>query len=126
MVNINPAPAISFAATGQDTNFETRLNAMESVIFKLGSMLEKFISTRNPSGNSPGENDRGCLTDFSVNTSQSAIDQSPNDESNCGPPPKKKPSRNAVNIGISRALICWFQTQKSRTNQVRRAVQQTI
>ena len=92
MVNINPAPAISFAATGQDTNFETRLNAMEKVIFKLGSMLEKFISTRNPSGNSPGENDRGYLTDFSVNTSQSAIDQSPNDESNCGPPPKKKPA----------------------------------
>ena len=28
MVNINPAPAISVATTGQDANFETRLNVM--------------------------------------------------------------------------------------------------
>ena len=37
MVSINPAPSISVAATGQDANFETRLNAMENAIFKLGS-----------------------------------------------------------------------------------------
>ena len=62
MVNINPAPAISVAATVQDTNFETRLNAIENVIFKLGSTLEKFISTNNLSGKLQGENDRGYLT----------------------------------------------------------------
>ena len=102
MVSINPAPAISVAATGQDANFETRLNAMENAIFKLGSTLEKFISTNNPTGRSRGENDRGYLTDFSVNASQSEIDQSSDEESNCGPPPQKKPSRNAVNVDICR------------------------
>ena len=74
MVSINPVPAISVAATGQDTNFETRLNAMENFIFKLGSTLEKFISTNNPLGKSRRENNRGYLTDFSVNASQSIID----------------------------------------------------
>ena len=103
MVGINPAPAISVAATGQDANFETRLNAMENAIFKLGSTLEKFISTNNPSGKSRGENDRGYLTDFSVTASQSEIDQSSDNESNCGPPPQKKLSRTAVNIDICRA-----------------------
>ena len=92
MVSINPTPAISVAATGQDANYETRLNAMENAIFKLGSRLEKFISTNNPTGRSRGENDRGYLTDFSVNASQSEIDQSFDEESNCGPPPQKKPS----------------------------------
>ena len=96
MVSINPAPAISVAGTGPDANFETRLNAMENAIFKLGSTLENFISTNNRSGKSRGENDREYLTDFSVNASQSEIDQSSDDESNCGPPPQKKPSRNAV------------------------------
>ena len=90
MVSINPAPTVSVAATGQD--FETRLNAMENAIFKLGSTLEKFISRNNPTGRSRGENDRGYLTDFSVNASQSKIDQSSDEESNCGPPPQKKPS----------------------------------
>ena len=71
MVSINPAPATSVAATGQDANFQTRLNAMENAIFKLGSTLEKLISTNNPPGRSRGENDRGYLTDFSVNASQS-------------------------------------------------------
>ena len=47
MVSVNPAPAISAAVTGQDANFETRLNAMENAIFKLGSTLEKFIRTGN-------------------------------------------------------------------------------
>ena len=102
MVSINPAPAISVAATGQDANFEVRLNAMENAIFKLVSTLEKFISTNNPPGRSRGENDRGCLTDFSVNASQSEIDQSSDEESNCGPPPQKKPSRNAMNVDICR------------------------
>ena len=102
MVSISPAPAISVAATGQDENFETRLNAMNNVIFKLGSTLEKFISTNNPTGRSRGENDRGYLTDFSVNASQSEIDQSSDEESNCGPPPQKKSSRNAVNVDICR------------------------
>ena len=41
MVSINPAPAISVAATGQETNFETRLNAMENAIFKLGRYVGK-------------------------------------------------------------------------------------
>ena len=108
-------------------NFETRLNAMENAIFKLSSTLEKFISTNNPPGKSRGENDRGHLTDFSVNASQSEIDQSSDKENNCGPPPQKKPSRNAVNVDICRAskdvltktLIFWFQMQKSRTNHVR-------
>ena len=98
MVSINPAPAISVAGTGPDANFETKLNAMENAIFKLGSTLENFIST----GKSRGEKDRGYLTDFSVNASQSDIDQSSDDESNCGPPPQKKPTRNAVNVDISR------------------------
>ena len=59
MVSINPAPTISVAATGQDANFETSLNAMESAIFKLGSTLKKFISTNNLPVRSQGENDRG-------------------------------------------------------------------
>ena len=54
VVSINPTPAISVTTTGQDTNFETRLNAMENAIFKLGSTLEKFISSSS-SGNSRGE-----------------------------------------------------------------------
>ena len=103
MVSINPAPAISVAATGQDANFETRLNAMENAILKLGSTSESFISTNSPSGKSRGENDRRYLTDFSVNASKSEIDQSSDDENNCCPPPQKKPSRNAVNVDISRA-----------------------
>ena len=92
MVSINPAPAISVAGTGPDASFETRLNAMEILrsyakleFFKLKSTLENFIST----GKSRGENDRGYLTDFSVSASQSEIDQSSDDESNCGPPPQK-------------------------------------
>ena len=40
MVSIYPAPTISVAAKGQDANFETRLNAMENAIFKLGSKFE--------------------------------------------------------------------------------------
>ena len=103
MVNRNPAPAISVAATVQDANFQTRLNAMENAIFKLRSTLEKFISTNNPPSRSRGENDRGYLTDLSVNASQSEIDQSSEKESNCGPPPQKKPSRNTVNVDICRA-----------------------
>ena len=82
MVSINPAPVISVAGTGQDENFETRLNAMENAIFKLESTLENFISTNNPSGKSRGENDSGYMTDFSVNVSQSEIDQSSDNESN--------------------------------------------
>ena len=98
MVSINLAPAISVAVTGQDVNFDTRLNVMENVIFKLGSLLEKFISVNHPSSKSQGENDRAYLTNFSVNASQSETDQSSDDKSNCGPPPRKKPSRNAANI----------------------------
>ena len=92
MVSICLAPTISVAAKGQDANFETRLNAVENAIFRLGSSFEKFISTNNPTGRSQGENDRGYLTDFSVNASQSEIDQSSDEESNCGPPLQKKPS----------------------------------
>ena len=106
MVSINPALAISGAGTGQDANFETRLNVMENAIFKLGSALENFISTNNPSVKSREEYDREYLTDFSVNASQSEIDQSSDDESNCGPPPQKKPSRNAVNVGIKASKGC--------------------
>ena len=40
MVSIYPAPTISVADKGQDANFETRLNAMENAIFKLGSKFE--------------------------------------------------------------------------------------
>ena len=101
MVSINPAPAIYVAGTGQDANFETRLNAIENAIFKLGSTLENFISTNSSSGKSRGESDRGYLTDFSVNASQSEIDQSSDNESNCGSPPQKKSSRNVVNVDIS-------------------------
>ena len=134
MISLNPAPAISIAATGQNANFVTRLNAMENAIFKLRSTLEKLISTNNPSGKSQGENNRGYLTDFSVIASQSEIDQFSDNESSCSPPPQKKPSKNAVNVDIveyqriylTKTLICWFQMQKSRTNQVWRAVQQMI
>ena len=52
MLSINSAPTITVAATRQDANFETRLNATENAIFKLGSSLEKFISRNNPSGKS--------------------------------------------------------------------------
>ena len=103
MVSINLAPATPLAGTGQDANFETRLNAMKNAIFKLGSTLENFISKSNPSGKPQVENDGGYLTDFSVSASQSEIDESSDDESNCDPPPQKKPSRNAVNIDVSRA-----------------------
>ena len=103
MVSINPGPATPVVATGQDAYFETRLKAMENAIFKLGSTLEKFISTNNPTGRSRGENDRGYLTDFSVNASQSKTDQSSDKDCNCGPPPQKKPSRNTVNVDICRA-----------------------
>ena len=65
--------------------------------------MEKFISTNNPPGRARGENDRGYLIDFSVNASQSEIDQSSDKESNCGSPPQKKPSRNAANVDICRA-----------------------
>ena len=41
----NPAPAISIAATGQDGNFETKLNAMENGIYNMVRTLEKFILT---------------------------------------------------------------------------------
>ena len=92
MVSIYPGPTISVATKGQDTSFETRLTAMENAIFKLGSTFDKFISTNNPTGRSRGENDKGYLTDFSVNASQSEIDQSSDEESNWGPPPQKKPS----------------------------------
>ena len=99
MVSIYPVPTISVAAKGQDANFETRLNAMENAIFKLGSTFEKFILTNAPTGRSRGENDRGYLIDFSVNASQSEIDQSSDEESNCGPPPQKKPS-SIVSNGV--------------------------
>ena len=58
MISINPAPATCVPATGQDVNFETRLNPMENEIFKLGSTLEKFILINNYWGKSRGENDR--------------------------------------------------------------------
>ena len=134
MVSIYHAPAISVAATGKDANFKTTLNAMQNAIFKLESTLEIFISTDNLSGTLQKENDSGYLTDSSVNASQYEIDQSSDDESNCGTSPQKKPSTNAANIEICRAskdvfdkdIICWCQMKKSRTNQVRRTVQQMI
>ena len=97
MVSIYPGPTISVATKGQDASFETRLTAMENAIFKLGSTFEKFISTNNPTVRSRGENDRGYLTDFSVNASQSEINQSSDEESNFGPPPQKKPSSKVSN-----------------------------
>ena len=48
MVHKNPALATSVAATGQDLNFETRLNAMENTIFKLGSTLQQIIYANDP------------------------------------------------------------------------------
>ena len=69
----------------------------------MGNTLEKFISAENLSGKSRGENDRGHLTDFSVDASQSEIYQSSNDESICDPLPQKEPNRNIVNIDIFRA-----------------------
>lgn len=49
MISLIPAPAISIAATGQDLSFETNINAIKNVIFKLGSTVKKFISANNPS-----------------------------------------------------------------------------
>ena len=139
MVSANPAPVISVAATEQDAKlgwilWKTRLNAMENAIFKLRSTLEKLISSSNPPGRSREKNDRGYLTDISVNASQLEIDQSSDEERNCGPPPQKKPRRNTVNVDICRAsknvfdkdINYWFQMQKSRISQVRWAVQQMI
>ena len=48
MVHKNPALATSVAATGQDLNFEIRLNAMENNIFKLGSTLQQIIYANDP------------------------------------------------------------------------------
>ena len=48
MVHKNPALATSVAATGQDLNFETRLNAMGNTIFKLGSTLQQIIYANDP------------------------------------------------------------------------------
>ena len=48
MVHKNPALATSVAATRQDLNFETRLNAMENTIFKLGSTLQQIIYANDP------------------------------------------------------------------------------
>ena len=79
IVSTNPAPPISVTTTGQDLNFETRLNTIENYIFKLWSTLEKFISANNLSGKPQGENDREYLTDFSVNASSSEIYQSSDD-----------------------------------------------
>ena len=76
---------------------------MKNAIFKMGSKLEKFISTLNSPGKSRGENDRRYLTDFSVSASQSKTDQSSDEGSNCGPPPQNKRSRNAVNVDDCRA-----------------------
>ena len=134
MVSINPAPVTSVAATGQDAKFETRLNTMGNAIFKSSSACEKFISTNKSSGKSRGEIDRGYLTDFSVNVSQSEIGQSADDESNCGPSPQTDPAimlsilifAEHQRIYLIRTLICWFQMQKSRINQVRRIVQHMI
>ena len=47
IVSTNPAPPISVTTTGQDLNFETRLNTIENYIFKLWSTLEKFISANH-------------------------------------------------------------------------------
>ena len=41
MVSINPAPAISVAATGQDAIFETRLNAMKMPFSNWGVRWKK-------------------------------------------------------------------------------------
>ena len=49
MISLIPTPAISIAATGQDLSFETNINAIKNVIFKLGSTVEKLISANNPS-----------------------------------------------------------------------------
>ena len=57
-------------------------------------------SANSPSGKSRGENDRGYLTDFSINASQSEINQFSDNESNCGLPSQKKPSRTVANIDI--------------------------
>ena len=43
------------------------------------------------------------LTDFSVNASQSEIDQSSDEEGNCCPSPQKKSCRNAVDVDICKA-----------------------
>ena len=85
MVSINPAPAISVAATEQDANCETRLNDMENAIFESMNTLEKFISTKNSSCKSQRGNDRGYLANFSVNAFQSEIDP-PSDDETCVPP----------------------------------------
>ena len=83
IVSINPTGTISAVATGQDANFETRLNAMENPIFKLGGTLEKFISINNHSGKLRGKNSRGYLTGFSINTFQFENDWSSDAERNC-------------------------------------------
>ena len=55
MVSLNPAPAISVIATGQDANFETRLNAMENAIFKLGSPLMNTVTVAHLLKRNPAE-----------------------------------------------------------------------
>ena len=59
---------------------------------KIGEYVGKVHCNKQSYSRSGGENDTGYLTDFSVNASQSEIDQSSDEESNCGPPPQKKPS----------------------------------
>ena len=117
MVSINPTLAISVAASGQDANFETRLNAMENAIFKLESTLENFISTNNSPGRSRGENDRGYLTDFSANAPQFEIDQPSDEERTVAHLLKRNP---AAEYQIMYLML------QSRISQVRWAVQQMI
>ena len=134
MVSINLAPAISVAVTGQDVNFDTRLNVMENVIFKLGSPLEKFISVNHPSSKSQGENDRAYLTNFSVNASQSETDQSSDVrvtmvyllERNLAGMLRILTFVEQQRIYLTRTLVCRFHMQNTKTNKVMRSMQQMI
>ena len=113
MVSINPTPATCVAAIGQDANFETRFNAMENAIFKLGSTLEKFISTNNPTGTSRGENDRGYLTDLSTVTVAHLLKRNPTEML------WMLTSAEYQMMYLIKTLICWFQMLQNRINQVR-------
>ena len=63
------------------------------------------------------------LTDFSVNASQSEIDQLSDEESNCGPPPQKKPSRIVSNDVFDKDinLLVPDATKQDQSGKVSRA-----
>ena len=129
MVSINRLRTISVAATGQDLNFETRLNVMESTIFRWKSTLEKFVSVDNLSGKSVIEyillitqlilHNLKLISLLMMRVTLAHL-------------LKRNPTGMLWIFGehqrmyLTSKLICWFQKQKSMMNQIKRTRQRMI